>query len=240
MVDHTGNPPVQCRGLSSWPSGGGPRRGEDARATFVRPVAMSPEDRRTLRVGLVGFVVAVALILAAWRVVASDLPDFRAAAAPPSTTPTSEPPASRTPSETFAVPSPPPVTPTETQSPAPAVPEVVEPPLSTPAPTVAAAPQAAARAATPSPSQPSPSPAPAQVRGVDLSCSQNGKRIAATLSFVSSGPVAISVSAGGRTETSRGGGAVRMHVSGPGDPGAGCAAVVDGRPVGPVSGGRRR
>ena len=43
---------------------------------------MSPEDRRTLRVGVVGFVVAVALILAAWRVVASDLPDFRASARP--------------------------------------------------------------------------------------------------------------------------------------------------------------
>ena len=205
---------------------------------------MSPEDRRTLRVGLVGFVVAVALILAAWRVVASDLPDFHAAAALPATPPTSEPPASRTPSETFAVPSPPPVTtPTETPSPAPADSEVVEPPLSTTAPAVALPPpQAAARGATPSHTQPSlsPSPAPAQVRGVDLNCAQHGKRVAATLSFVSGGPVAVSVTAGGRTENSRGGGAVRMHVSGPGDPGASCAAVVDGRPVGPVSGGRRR
>ena len=98
---------------------------------------MSPQDRRTLRIGLVGFVVAVTLILGAWRIVASDLPDFRATAALPGPTPTSEPTASRTPSETFVVPSPPPVTPTVSESLAPLVPEVAAPPT-TQSPAVAA------------------------------------------------------------------------------------------------------
>ncbi len=83
-------------------------------------------------------------------------------------------------------------------------------------------------------------PSGAQVRNINLSCSQNGNRVAATLTFRSDGPAAVSLTAGGRTETSRGSGAVRMHVFGPSDPGATCSAVVDGRAVGPISGGPGR
>ena len=197
---------------------------------------MSPQDRRTLRVGVVGFMVAVVLILGAWRIVSSDLPDFQAAAALPAATQSAEPIASRTPSETFVVPSPPPVTPTPTPSLAPSPPAEPTPAA---APLVAAppSPQAARDAVQPRPQGP---PSGAQVRNINLSCSQNGNRLAATLTFRSDGPVAVSLTAGGRTETSRGSGAVRMHVSGPSDPGATCSAVVDGRAVGPFSGGPGR
>ncbi len=200
---------------------------------------MSPQDRRTLRVGVVGFMVAVMLILGAWRVVSSDLPDFRAAAAVPPATPSSEPTVARSPSETFVVPSPPPITQTPTES-----------PTSAPEPAAAAQEPAAAQpvAEAPSPSaarngQPprnQPGSSAPLVRNVDLSCSQQGKRVAASLTFHSDGPVAISLTAGGRTETSRGSGAVRMHVSGPGGQGSQCSAVVDGGQVGPIPGGGRR
>ncbi|MGV1007172.1 MAG: hypothetical protein ACOYBY_01015 [Dermatophilaceae bacterium] len=210
---------------------------------------MSPQDRRTLRVGVLGFVVALALILGAWRIVVSDLPDFHAATPLAGPTQTAEATTSRTPQETFVVPSPPPVTETATQAPEPAplapqapaptaTPAAAAPPA--PAPQ-AAAPSPAARAATPTPSRGQPASQDAQVRGIDLSCSQNGRRVAANVSFLSTGPVAVSLTAGGRTESSRGTGSVRMHVSGPGaGDGASCTAVVAGRQVGPVPAGSRR
>ncbi len=69
---------------------------------------------------------------------------------------------------------------------------------------------------------------------VKLACSGSRARITATLSFTSSAPVPVSLTAGERTEGTTAGGDVALSVDGRRTQTATCSAVVNGVAVGPV------
>lgn len=193
---------------------------------------LGPDGARVLKIGAVVAVVAIALVLVAWRIVMSDLPTFggntlaqAAVTASGGVTPARA-------AETFTVPVPTYVTPTLTAPLGPLVPEEIDPEATAePAPE---APQAQAPAAPAAP--PAPTPQPNQIRNIDLGCNQNKERIVATLSFYSAEPVTVTLTAGQHSETSRQRGAVRMRLGGQAGQPPTCSAVVDGRQVGPIRG----
>lgn len=95
--------------------------------------------------------------------------------------------------------------------------------------------------APPAPAPPPPTPTvrppsgPLTVSGVQLACALQGKRVRATLSFVSSGPVSVTLVAGTRSDTSVAAGQVSMSVVGIAPGGAAtCSAVVNSVSYGPV------
>jgi hypothetical protein len=73
------------------------------------------------------------------------------------------------------------------------------------------------------------------VTGVQLTCALQSKRVRATLSFVSSGPVSVTLVAGTRSDTSVASGQVSMSVIGLAPGGSGtCSAKVNGVSYGPI------
>lgn len=189
---------------------------------------LGPDGSRGLKIGAVVAVVTFALVLGAWRIVTADLPTFGGSNARAAAPAAAESATSEGASETFVVPVPSFVTPSLTAPLGPLVPEVVDP-------------QATAEPLAPNPEPPAAAPAPAtppaaQVRNVSLGCNQNKNRIVATLSFVATGPVSVSLTAGQHTETSRQSGQVKMRLAGPAGATPTCSAVVDGRQIGPLRG----
>jgi len=136
------------------------------------------------------------------------------------------------PSETFVVPTPSYATPSLTVALGtlePAIPDtIIDPASLPPAPTAPTVPTPPAK----------PVPPKTVVSNISLDCSQQGRRVRATLSFNSTAPVPVSVTAGARSESTTAGGSVHLSLTGDLAPGLQptCAAVVNGQPVGPVLG----
>lgn len=141
------------------------------------------------------------------------------------------------PSETFAVPTPSFVTPTLSEALGALEAEIPgESPDGTP--TVAVpAPAPPPPASTPAQAPPKPPTAtPVTVRDLALQCQLQGRKVRATLSFVSTGPVSVSITAGDEKKSGTASGSVRVDVVGNAERGrATCLAVVNGQRIGPLA-----
>lgn len=192
------------------------------------------DHRALLVVGIVGLL-AVALALGAWWILsagpsigkgASALTTARVTvdAAP---NPTAAVPGS---TETFVVPTPSFVTPTLGIALGGLEPEI---PGETPTTTL---PTRSSSSSSGSSSSSSSSGA-VSVRNVSLSCGLQGRRVRAVLTFFSTGPVRVSLTAADRTESTVGSGNVRLDVIGtvPGQGTATCSARINGTLVGPIT-----
>ena len=132
------------------------------------------------------------------------------------------------PSETFVVPTPSFVTPSLDVALGALEPEL--PPETTTAPPT---PSTSSSSSSSSSSTP---PGQIGVRNLALGCSLQGKRVRATLSFLSSGKVPVILTAGDHTVTTTAAGNVRIETSGnaPSRGPALCSASVNGIQIGPI------
>jgi hypothetical protein len=75
------------------------------------------------------------------------------------------------------------------------------------------------------------------VSNLSLQCGRQGRRVRATLTFHSTGPVPVTITASDRTESTVASGNVRLDVMGasPASGNATCSAKVNGVPVGPIA-----
>lgn len=197
--------------------------------TSRRDYAAADTGRQTaLVIGGIGLLAIVLLGLVGWsfssssptftKALPTGVPGPTAAALLPAPAPTTY----VVPTPTFVTPS---VLPTGPRAPL-LPPEVAAPEY----------PSAPTRPPAPPPSPTKVVPAPAQIAGVSLSCEAGRRAVKATLRLVSTGPVAVSVTAAGesRTETVTGRGNVSV-VAQMDNPRAGtCSAVVAGRQLGPI------
>lgn len=184
----------------------------------------APGNRRTLAIVGVLTALALALVVAGWQIATAGLPHLRGgSAAAARIDPTTEAIRTARPSETFVVPVPSYATPSLEQPLGPMVPMVEEPVATQVAP------------ATHAPAPPPPAPPPAiKVSGIRLECSGSRNKVTAKLSFQSSAPVAVSVTAANRTETTTAGGDVDLSIESKSAQPATCSAIVNGVAVGPI------
>ncbi len=189
----------------------------------------------TVIIGAVG-VLAVALVFGAWWMLSAS-PSIGASASAMSTArvtlnnlPAPTDGATADPTETFVVPTPSFSTPTLAVALGSREPEI---PGETATLTLPAySPPASSSTTTP------PSGGRVTVGNLSLVCNLQGRRVRATLTFVSNGAVPVSLTAGDRTENSVASGNVRLDVVGnaPDSGTATCSAKVNGMSVGPIAG----
>lgn len=80
-----------------------------------------------------------------------------------------------------------------------------------------------------------PAGPPGTVSNVQLTCSLQGRRVRAILSFTSTGLVPVTLTAGTRTESTTSSGSVRLGLNGDAPAqGPSCSATINGQAVGPV------
>ncbi|MEI2765264.1 MAG: hypothetical protein V9F82_06190 [Dermatophilaceae bacterium] len=189
------------------------------------------DSRRTFALVGVLVVLAIALVVAGWQVATAGTPQLRGGSTVAATRvePTAEPTRSARPAETFVVPAPSFATPSLAEPLGPMVPMVEQAPAAQPAPVAAPAP-----APAPAPAAKASPPPAIKVSAVKLRCEGSRGRVTAALSFTSTAPVAVSLTAGDRTETTTAGGDVSLSVESRRTQSATCSAVVNGAAVGPV------
>ncbi len=177
-------------------------------------------------IGAVG-VFAVAAVFGLWALFGS----VRTPTKPPATVSLSERTtdeealATTEPSETFVVPTPSYATPSLSVALGPLEPSIADSPV-----------DPATLKTTSAPPSRATQPSRPVVSNLSLECSRQGRRVRATLTFVTTARVPVTLTAGARTESTTADGDVKLTLSGDlpnGLPG-GCSALVNGQAVGPV------